>query len=280
MFYKGEQGYIAPPTVAGPDQTAVLDMAPAGEARVMDVAPPLLAVWARVVTVPCTAPSMLERIHDGVSGGKTPLYSPGRVLLEGSETLKPHAMTHHIDLIFEGIEGEGAYWTDDHPLLRALKWRAGDRLWRKTFDVQLHDVCLRTRMQETARAPVMVADGTEAGALPLYAYGGFVPPRGQIDQAEPVFAFPAWDATCGKPVTALKLYRQSFLESRGGFAPNPFHMDQKKWVFQNPQPAPRYQTLGEDLVSGALTLKPEMQGGQVTYQSRAYQLWGGDAPPH
>lgn len=296
MLFQEMYGYVAPETHREGAADAVLDM-PAVIAGAADaLLPDRMAVWVRVVTVLCTYDVTLCRVHQGASGGATPLYQPGRVLLDGSETLKPFSKTHHIDLLFDGIEDAaevGAGWAAQ------LGWRLGARVWRKTFPVTRASIQVETVLVDTDRGPVLglKKEGAKPGVLPLYPFGGFVPPRGQIDQAEPVFFFPTWDTSGGVPVTALKLYRQSFLESRGGFPPHPFYMDKMKWFFEGvvadreagavpvaeesqafQKQMPPCQTLGEDLMGGALTVTAPQAGVSVTYVSRSYQVWGGDAP--
>lgn len=221
--------------------------------------PDVLGIWAECHAVPQEREVTIERIHDGVCGGKTSLYQKGHVALDAGVSLKPHSRFREIVVRYAGPT-EGA-------LHAALK--QGDVVYRKIFPVWEHALRLSTQTHRQDRDVRVNAEGFPSGVWPLYPYGGFVPPRGGIDQADMVFFVPGWAPQT--QATVLRLYRQIHLEQQGFFAPDPFVMEGRTWLYQPTDEASTFHTLGGDIVNGCIRL---LIGGEV-YLSRSYQLWGG-----
>lgn len=227
------------------------------------ILPDVISIWAECKPVPHIRDTTIERIHDGVRGGKTALYQKGHVAVDGGVALKPYSHFREIVMTYAGpIEG-----ALEMPL------KPGDVLYRKTFPVWEHALTVTTHTHRQDRDVRVDVEGFPPSVWPLYPYGGFVPPRGGIDQADRVFFVPGWAPQTR--TTVLRLYRQAHLEQQGFFVPDPFVMEGHTWTYQSTEGAPTFNTLGGDIVNGCVRV---MIGADV-YLSRSYQLWGGSKYP-
>lgn len=281
-----DPGYGAPMT-DDIDRQAILDM----EEGPQDLqsadfpldAPPFITLRLEVKNHLYEGNATMERVVNGQSAGVTPLYQPGPVLCDGSENLKPFSKLRAVDFIYHG---RGFYWDDEdrrqsfypgHVLTTLIQGTVGRALFQKPFAGQAGSLRLETSLKRQERDEWTDVAGYGRDTYPVYPYGGYSPPQGNLEEVEPVYAFPAVDQASGKSVTALKLYRTSFFHQRGGFPPTPFTMDHKKWVFPHQQSALELITVGQALRGGYLTFSVKTEAGDVyTYASYGYEQVRGD----
>ena len=273
MFYKRESGYSAPSTEDVALRDALLDMPKRPYPKGLSARTEFIALWADVHVERFEGDTTVTRIHDGESGGATELYGPGMVLKDGSVTLKPHANITHIDLLFSGFDWSLGRFMPH--LRQALPLSRGMRLFRKTFGVCRRSITLETKTIRKDRAVDIEALGLPG--IPFYAYGGILPPNRSIDEAETVFMTPKWHKDRGETKTIISLVRQSEMERRGAFPPDPFYFDNQLYCFQG-QKGTSFHTLGGDIVGGSIEIKSSAPGRASKYVSRGYQVWGGDVP--
>lgn len=281
-----DAGYAAPFT-EDVDRCAVLEMeAPlVGHSMVslFREAPPFITLRLAINRHFYEGGATVERRVNGQSAGVTPLYQPGHVLCDGSENLKPLSKLRAIDFIYEG---RGVYWDEEesrssfypgHEMTHFLQLTLGQVVFQKPFAGQLEGMRLETYFKRQEREEWTDVIGYGRETYPLYPYGGYIPPLGDLNEVEPVYALAGMDQKAGKPVTALKLYRHSFLQQAGGSPPEPLTMDHKKWVFPQHQSPLELMTVGQALREGCLTfvLKPQ-EGESYSYRSYGYeQIRGG-----
>lgn len=281
-----DPGYGAP-IMDDIDRRAILDMeGPAEDPPFLSVpleAPPFVTVRLEVKLHLYDGGVTIERVVNGQSAGVTPLYQPGHVLCDGSENLKPFSKVRSVDFIYQG---RGFYWNDDdrrqsfypgHALTALIQRSPGQIMFQKPFAGQAGPLRLETHLKRHERDEWTEVVGYGRDTYPLPPYGGYSPPHGNLEEIEPVYAFPAVDLASGKPVTTLKLYRTSFFHQRGGFPPTSFTMDHKKWVFPHKQSALEEMTVGQALRGGHLTFSLKTEAGDAhIYASYGYEQVRGD----
>jgi hypothetical protein len=204
------------------------EMAPFMEERAVIGAPLYLTLRVEVRLHLYEGPATLERLVNGHSGGVTPLYQPGNVLCDGSENLKPLCKVRAVDFVYQG---RGLYldehetsrpFYENHAVEKLIQLSPGQVVFQKPFAGRASNVRLETQFKRQDRDEWTEVVGLGRDTYPLYPYGGYVPPHGDLREMEQAYCFPGADRSGGKDVTALKLYRSSFFHTSGGFPPTPF----------------------------------------------------------
>ena len=224
----------------------------------------------------------IERVVNGQSAGITPLYQPGNVMRDGSENLNPLCKVRAVNFVYQG---RGLY-LDDHERARPfyeghgleglIQLTPGQEVFQKPFAGRTTSLRLETQGKRHDRDEWTEVAGFGRETYPLYPYGGYAPPQGELHEMEQVYAFPGIDRSEGHPVTALKLYRSSFFHISGGFPPTPFAHDHKNWVFPQGVSALEQMTMGQALCEGHLTFTLKDETGDVyPYVSYGYDQPGG-----
>lgn len=266
------------------DRRASLEMEGEGDLqeRMQMVAPLYLTLRLELQVQPYGPSVTLERVVNGISAGITPLYSPGRVLRDGSDNLKPLCKARSVDFVYQG---KGFYWDEeevqrpfstDHSVTSMIQLSPGQTVFQKPFAGCDTPLRLETQFKHHDRDEWTDVVGHGRETYPLYPYGGYAPLYGDLREMEQVYAFAGVDRSGGTSVTALKLYRSSFFHTSGGFPPVPFSYDHKTWVFPQKVSTLEHMTVGQAICEGHLmfTLKDGM-GGSYTYTSYAYEHVGG-----
>lgn len=227
-----------------------------------------------------TAGHTLERIHNGQSGGVTALYEPGNVLLDGSDNLKPLSKVQAVEFVYQSHgwfvdeEDKQCLFYGGHPVARMIQLTPGQVVFQKPFAGCGQSLKMETTFKKADRDEWTEVKGYGRDTYPLYPYGGYVPPTGDLRDMEQVYALVGMDRPGAAPVTALKLYRSSFFHRSGGFPPAPFGYDHKKWVFPQAVSDWEQMTVAQALAEGRLTFSLKDGWGDVY----SYQSWGYDQP--
>ena len=278
-------GYEAPATMDMVARQAVLEMGERGEDILLapqSVGVPLHVTLGLEMRLQYyDGPVTLERFVNGKSGGITSLYQPGNVLLDGSQNLKPLSKVRSVEFVYQG---RGAYvdeydlsrpFYEGHGLNYLIQLVSGEVVFQKPFAGRAANLRLETQTNRHDRDEWTEVMGFGRDTYPLYPYGGYVPPYGDLREIEQVYAFVGADPNAGGMVTALRLHRSSFFHTSAGFPPTPFRYDRKNWVFPQSVSHVEQMTVGQALAEGLLTFKIKDETGDLySYKSYAYEQPG------